>query len=74
MTVLAWLAIPLVATVLAVLWVLWRARPRPPADIHETLGDYERFKEVFDQPRWREGRRDEHGNLPGADDRGRDSA
>ena len=66
MKVLGWLLVPLVATLLAVLWVLWRSRPRPPAQMHETLESYEKFKQVFEGPRWREGRRDEHGRLPSA--------
>lgn len=51
MKALAWLAIPLVALVLAVLWVLWASRSRPPADPHDTVGDYERFKAAFDPER-----------------------
>jgi hypothetical protein len=77
MRVLGWLAIPVAATLLAILWVLWRSRPKPPAAMHETLESYEKFKQVFDGPRWREGRRDEHGRLPSAraadaDERDRD--
>ena len=48
MTALVWLAIPLVALVLAVLWVVWASRTRPRADTHETLEEHERFKAAFD--------------------------
>jgi heme exporter protein D len=48
---LVWLAIPLVALVLAVLWVVWTSRTRPRADTHETLEEHARFKAAFDQDR-----------------------
>lgn len=53
MTALAWLAIPVVALLLAVLWVLWASRERPRAETHETMQEHERFKAAFDteQPR-----------------------
>lgn len=57
MSALAWLAIPLVAMLLAVIWVLWASRARPPADPHDTVEDYQRFKAVFDPER--------HGSRPG---------
>jgi hypothetical protein len=48
MSALAWLAIPVVALLLAVLWVMWSGRERPRADTHETLEEHERFKRAFD--------------------------
>jgi hypothetical protein len=48
---LVWLAIPLVALVLAVLWVIWTSRARPRADTHETLQEHARFKAAFDPHR-----------------------
>jgi hypothetical protein len=51
MTALAWLAIPVVALVLAVLWVLWSSRERPRAGTHETVEEHERFKRAFDSGR-----------------------
>jgi hypothetical protein len=51
MTALAWLAIPVVALVLAVLWVMWASRERPRADTHETVEEHERFKRAFDSDR-----------------------
>lgn len=48
MSSLAWLAIPLVALVLAVLWVVWTSRSRPRATTHETLEEHARFKAAFE--------------------------
>lgn len=48
MSPLVWLAIPLVALVLALLWVAWVGRTRPPEGTHETLQKHERFKAAFD--------------------------
>jgi sensor domain CHASE-containing protein len=55
---LVWLAIPLVALALAVLWVVWTSRARPRADTHETLEEHARFKAAFDPERPRHQRRD----------------
>ena len=49
MSALVWLTIPVVAVVLAVLWVAWSSRSRPRADTHETLEEHARFKAVFDR-------------------------
>jgi hypothetical protein len=46
---MVWWLIPLAATVLAVAWVSWVNRPRPPADPHETLRDHERFKQAMER-------------------------
>jgi hypothetical protein len=51
MTALAWLAVPVVALMLAVLWVLWAGRERPRADTHDSLQQHERFKAAFDSRR-----------------------
>jgi cytochrome c-type biogenesis protein CcmH/NrfF len=51
MTALAWLAIPVVALLLAVLWVMWASRERPRADTHDTVEEHERFKRAFDSGR-----------------------
>ncbi|NHC13289.1 hypothetical protein [Motilibacter deserti] len=45
---LAWLAIPVVAVVLAIAWVAWAGRTRPPADTHETVEGYRRFTAALD--------------------------
>jgi hypothetical protein len=47
-----WLAIPLVALVLALLWVAWTSRTRPRADTHETLEEHARFKAAMDPKRY----------------------
>ena len=49
MSPLAWLAIPVVALVLGVLWAVWTSRTRPRANTHETLEEHARFKAVFDR-------------------------
>jgi hypothetical protein len=51
MSSLVWLAIPLVALVLALLWVAWTSRTRPRAGTHETLEEHARFKAAFDTDR-----------------------
>ena len=52
MSSLVWLAIPLVALVLAVLWVIWTSRTRPRADTHETLEEHARFKAAMEPKRY----------------------
>lgn len=49
MAALAWLAIPVVALLLAVAWVMWASRERPRADTHETVEEHERFKAAFEE-------------------------
>ena len=49
MPALAWLAIPVVAVLLATLWVAWSGRTRPPVDVHESLRERERFKAAFER-------------------------
>ena len=55
---LVWLLIPLVATLLAVVWVTWVNRPRRPADAHETLAAHQRFTAALE--------RTEAGSTPAA--------
>lgn len=50
MQAMAWWLIPIVATLLAVAWVTWTARPRRPADPHETLAAHKRFTEALTPP------------------------
>ena len=52
MSPLAWLAIPVVALVLGVLWAVWTSRTRPRANTHETLEEHARFKEAMDPKRY----------------------
>jgi hypothetical protein len=49
MSALAWLAIPLVAVLLATLWVMWASRTRPRVGVHESLEERERFNAAFDR-------------------------
>ena len=49
MSALAWLAIPVVALVLAIAWVAWAGRERPRADTHDTVLAHERFKAAFER-------------------------
>jgi cytochrome c-type biogenesis protein CcmH/NrfF len=51
MSALAWLAIPVVALVLGVAWVMWASRERPRADTHDTVDEHERFKAAFESRR-----------------------
>ncbi|HVV77972.1 MAG TPA: hypothetical protein VHC43_18300 [Mycobacteriales bacterium] len=47
MGVLAWLGAPAVATVVAIVWVNWAARPRGPVEVEQSLAERERFKAAF---------------------------
>jgi hypothetical protein len=48
-SVLVWLAIPLVALVAAVLWASWAARPRGPADPLDSVAAHHRFVEALER-------------------------
>ncbi|HWC35367.1 MAG TPA: hypothetical protein VG650_11120 [Mycobacteriales bacterium] len=50
MGVLAWLGAPAVATLVAIVWVNWAARPRGPVETEESLAERERFKAAFSRP------------------------
>ena len=50
MEAMAWWLIPIVATLLAVAWVTWRARPPRRADPHESLAAHRRFTEALSPP------------------------
>jgi hypothetical protein len=50
MGVLAWLIVPAVATVVAIVWVNWSARPRGPVETHESLAERERFVNAMARP------------------------
>ncbi len=49
MSSLAWLAIPLFALVLGVLWAVWVARERPRVAPRESMSEHERFKAAFER-------------------------
>jgi hypothetical protein len=48
---LAWLAIPLVALMAAVVWASWAARPRGPADPLDSVEAHHRFVEALERSR-----------------------
>ena len=48
--ILAWLLVPLAVTLLALLWVGWRARPKGPADAQDGMADLLRFREAMSKP------------------------
>jgi hypothetical protein len=50
MQVLAWLLIPLVATVLGLLWAAWRSREPKPVDPHQGMEEMARFREAMEKP------------------------
>ena len=47
MQAMAWWLVPITATLLAIAWVTWSARPRRPADPHDTLAAHRRFTEAL---------------------------
>lgn len=51
MSPLAWLAIPLVALIVAVMWASWVARPRGPADPVDSVAAHHRFVEALERSR-----------------------
>jgi hypothetical protein len=48
MTIAWWLSIPVVATLLAILWVTWAGRPKTPKDTHASLQSYQRFRAAME--------------------------
>lgn len=70
MQAVLWWLIPLGATALAIAWVAWASRPRPPADPHDTVAEHERFRAAMDR-RTAAGQRDHDDDPPPpADDTG----
>jgi hypothetical protein len=49
MQAMAWWSVPLVAFVLAIIWVSVANRPRPPADPHDSVAEHQRFREAMDR-------------------------
>ena len=47
MQAMAWWSVPLVAFVVAIVWVSVANRPRPPADPHDSMAEHERFREAM---------------------------
>jgi hypothetical protein len=56
---LVWLAIPLVALVVAVLWAGWAGRERGPADPLDSVAAHHRFVEALERSR-----QDQPGDTP----------
>lgn len=50
MQVLAWLLIPLVATLLGIAWVVWRSREPKPVDPQQGMEELARFREAMAKP------------------------
>jgi hypothetical protein len=50
MQAMAWWSVPLVAFILAIVWVSVANRPRPPADPHDSVAEHERFIEALERP------------------------
>jgi hypothetical protein len=48
MSAIAWWIIPALATLLAIVYVSWRSRPRPPEDTHDAIQAREAFKRVIE--------------------------
>ncbi|HET9900863.1 MAG TPA: hypothetical protein VFR46_07350 [Actinomycetes bacterium] len=57
MSAIAWWGIPIGATLLAMLWVTWRSRPRHRVAARETVAEYARFRAALTSASRREGRR-----------------
>lgn len=50
MQAMAWWAIPLIATALAILWAVFAARPKGPADAEQTVAAHQAFREALSRP------------------------
>lgn len=49
MQAIIWWGIPIGATLLAVLWLVLAGRSRPPADAHDTVERFHRFRSAMEQ-------------------------
>jgi hypothetical protein len=58
---LAWWLIPIVATVLAITWAAWRARPERPIEGHDAMENLKRLQIAMERP------------MPSQDDASKDS-
>jgi hypothetical protein len=47
MEILAWLGVPIAATLVAIGWTHWSSRERGPAQPHDTVAAYERFRSAM---------------------------
>ena len=49
MTVLLWLAIPLVALIIGIVWAYFASRPARPAQMQESMESFSRFRRALAQ-------------------------
>jgi hypothetical protein len=61
MQAMAWWSVPLVAFIVAMVWVSVANRPRPRAKPHESMAEHERFRQAILRP--------VDGNRPAPSDR-----
>jgi hypothetical protein len=47
MQALAWWAIPIIATTVAIIWAIFAARPKGPADAHRTVAEHLAFRSAL---------------------------
>ena len=47
MQALAWWAIPIIATSVAIVWAIFAARPKGPADAHRTVAEHLAFRSAL---------------------------
>ena len=47
MQALAWWAIPIIATSIAIVWAIFAARPKGPADAHRTVAEHLEFRSAL---------------------------
>lgn len=47
MQAIVWWSVPLVAFVVAIVWVSVANRPRPPVDPHDSVAEHDRFREAM---------------------------
>lgn len=50
MSALAWWLIPIGATILAILWAMFRARPEKPAEAHAGMAGLRRLADAMERP------------------------
>ena len=70
METLGWLLIPLAATLLGILWMVWRSRERKPVDAEQGMEGMARFREAMEKPLPPLQRRPADGDDPAADESG----
>jgi hypothetical protein len=51
MSVLVWLAIPLVALVIGIVWAYFLSRPARPAAMEESMESFTRFRRALAEPK-----------------------